>query len=475
MAYENVLSEISELEKKYKRKYENLPLVRQIIYRRTFGIVMNILSNIQGIPFEKFSMNLYFYCKDLQMKQFTRSYESQLELAAIDSEKFLFSLYGFYNSMALRIKKENLYKDFFEFYFKCARKRSEMRDNDKYEDKVLASYIDLLTQQMEFLRPNKFDYSSVISGISTSGELLLSPDPYAQLDIVAYTCELDKKKDKGSTSLSELYAKYGFEIHSENDIDKYVARDKNQTCTTYHLLPFINEYTYDILPHVPFSCSSANFGDIRTVVSPESIAASLSSRNRTLPTNGAIVVFRDNPLFKSLLLKEVLYDDTVFMLYRLSFLEDGDISGVFDTKSKFFFLSTSDDEKCTEISNALTTLILFCYASFVKNEQQFRLEYINAFVKQGVQIQAEGYLQGGRLKNVYSAENVGTGARKGNENYTTEEKAIQGYIRRLPEGQKASEEAREYAERLGYVLELNETYVRPFVKNVFKLRDLKED
>lgn len=48
---------------------------------------------------------------------------------------------------------------------------------------------------------------------------------------------------------------------------------------------------------------------------------------------------------------------------------------------------------------------------------------------------------------------------------------IQGYIRKLPAGQKASTEAVEYALKLGYELESNETFVRPFMKQVFRLKE----
>ena len=58
--------------------------------------------------------------------------------------------------------------------------------------------------------------------------------------------------------------------------------------------------------------------------------------------------------------------------------------------------------------------------------------------------------------------------------YEAAEVTIQGYIRKLPAGQKASEEARTLAENLGYGLEPNETYVRPFIRQVFPLKERTE-
>ena len=51
---------------------------------------------------------------------------------------------------------------------------------------------------------------------------------------------------------------------------------------------------------------------------------------------------------------------------------------------------------------------------------------------------------------------------------------MNGYIRRLPAGQTASEQAKEKAQRLGYDLEDNQTYVSPFIKTVFVRKDRQE-
>lgn len=58
--------------------------------------------------------------------------------------------------------------------------------------------------------------------------------------------------------------------------------------------------------------------------------------------------------------------------------------------------------------------------------------------------------------------------------YEAAEASIQGYIQKLPTGQKASEEARTLAESLGYDLEPNETYVRHFIRQVFRLKERTE-
>ena len=79
----------------------------------------------------------------------------------------------------------------------------------------------------------------------------------------------------------------------------------------------------------------------------------------------------------------------------------------------------------------------------------------------------------GKLQNVYAAiDEVEEkyGARKGSDKYESEERSIQGFIRKVGQGRTPSEQAVEYARALGYDLEPDETYVRPFIKRVLRLK-----
>ena len=85
-----------------KAKGKPLPLI--ILQTRTLSTAVEILTVIQDIPFEKLSMSLYFYCQDVRMKEFTRAYEAQLELAGADPEKFALGLHQFFNKSSGRLK-----------------------------------------------------------------------------------------------------------------------------------------------------------------------------------------------------------------------------------------------------------------------------------------------------------------------------------------------------------------------------------
>lgn len=477
MTFEEQLDYDGQYIKKFHKKLKNTPRPMQILQKRTLNSALAILRNIQDIPFDRLSMSLYFFTQDVKMGQFTRAYESQIELAAVNPDRFVMGLHKFYTDLANKIRKENLYTEFFEFHSRCARVRYQMKG--KYEDDVLLAYMNILIQHTEYLRPSKFDFSTVICGMTTDGEIMTVKDPYPNIDMPGYDIQeafLVENKNYPFSFLVDAYKKYGYEVSSPFDIDVITNRDKIQSTTTHALMPFINEYTFDILPITPFSALTTNLTKFHSSLNLNKITASLKQRKRTLPTNGITIQFKDNPLLKSLLLKEVLFDDAIYMLYRLSFQKDGDISGYYDTKGEFIFSVLYDDYRNLQTSADISSLILYCYACYTLKNPSYNMADLKEhfYVFPAFEVEAEGFLQGGKLLNVYNPKddtegNTGT-ARKGNDDYTKETRAIQGYIRKLPIGRQASKEAVEYAESLGYTLDPDETYVRPFIKQVFRLK-----
>lgn len=88
------------------------------------------------------------------------------------------------------------------------------------------------------------------------------------------------------------------------------------------------------------------------------------------------------------------------------------------------------------------------------------------------------FARGGRLKRSDNVEDGAThqptGARKGNDAYESEERAIQGFVRKVGAGRTPSPEAVARATALGFELAQDETYVQPFIKNVLKLKEKTE-
>lgn len=468
--------------KRLNRKIADKPQVMQILQKRTFNSAFAVLENLKDIPFTELSMSLYFYCQDVAMNKFTRLYEAQVELAGIDPEKFMFQLHKFFNDLSNRIKKENLYSEFFELYYQCNKIRLTKKDIH-INKKVILAYLSLLAQTTEYLRPNKFDFTTIIAGRKTTGELITIKDAYPLLDMGGYEAEQFIESNPSvridpNDLIRSCYKKYGYEIKDLNDLNIITNIDKIYGTTISTMIPFINEYTYDILPESPFIPEVSTFFVFHSKYPFTDLTTRLTKRKRTLPANGVVIKFNKDFPFKEVLLKEILYDNSIFMLYNLK-THKGDMVGFYDTKEKFFFNALADYEDKT-LYEAIGSLVLYLYGCYTLDTPDIQITKTQDYFSfASVKLEAEGYLQGGKLKNRLDPstekESVSGVARKGNDAFTTETRAIQGFIRHLPEGKQPSEKAIALAESLGYDLAPNETYVQPFIKQVFKLKFREEE
>lgn len=489
------------------KQIDRKPKEAQLMMRRTFNTSVFVSNTLRDIPFESLSKELFFYCSDIKMRDFTRLYEAQIELASIDEEKFVKGLHKFFNATAVKIKKDNLYQEFFEFISLAIRVRYSIMDEPDEKRRVTKQeiancYQSLLMQQMEYLRPNKFDMATVVCGQTTDGEIMTIRDTMPDFDEPGYELE-DKLEAKKFTPKSQeelqalviqIYQKYGFNIKDFDDIEVLNQRDRIFSCHQCALSPFINEYTYDILPDPdnPLTPRLTPLAAFQTDINADEMVERLRHRAKTLPTNGVEFHLiseekeRDpdpdkHDIIEKVLIKEILYGDTIMMLYRIS-TSYGDISGYYDTKEGFFFsiLLDGDDHR---IVNSLRELVLYLYACMVcrngaellsRITEDSLLLYAAWDRSITIPIKAVPYAKGGKLLNVYrpekNAPSSPTGKRAGSDKYESEERAIQGFIRRVGAGKSPSEEAVARAKALGYDLAANETYVQPFMRHVLKLK-----
>lgn len=480
----------------------------RLLMRRTMNTAIAVRCGVEKIPFEELTKNLFFFCSDPRTKEFTRLYEAQIELASINEEKFIKGLHKFYNETAIRIKKENLYQEFFEFISLSMRVRGERilangaRDDEKFA--VIDAFQSILMQQLEYLRPNKFDFSVVLCGQTTDGELMTVKDTLPDFDVPGYEIQDAPYSGKKISSHAEMkeficatYRRHGFQVHTFKDVEALFNEDKIYTNHHCSLCPYINEYTYDILPDPDHPLTTAiskllAFRDEK--IDGDELVEKLRHRARTLPTNGVEFHLeskekREDPdpakcdILSSVLLKELLYDDTVIMLYKVC-TYFGDISGYYDTKDGMFY-SVLIDAPDFDLYNNFRSLVLYLYACMVcrdgaemlKRAEENSLFYYAAKEQADPEmpIYATPFSKGGKLLNMYHPErnesvSSPTGKRAGNDKYGSEEKAIQGFIRRVGAGKSPSLEAVARAEALGYELAPNETYVQPFIRRVLKLK-----
>ena len=71
---------------------------------------------------------------------------------------------------------------------------------------------------------------------------------------------------------------------------------------------------------------------------------------------------------------------------------------------------------------------------------------------------------GGKLRAVYGSKKTDK------DNLEQNDRTINGFVRKLPAGQKASDEARDRAEKLGFALADGETYVQSFIRSSWVIK-----
>ena len=228
----------------------------------------------------------------------------------------------------------------------------------------------------------------------------------------------------------------------------------------YSLIQYINEYTIDMLPEKPFQFPF----DLRNwkcmlyagtkIEAGRLVELAKHKRKRTLPANGAVVVFNDmNTLFSSLSLKEVYNNDAIVLLYKVTSEKGGDISGYFNTKtgmfwSPFYNATLYLEKRSFDVQgfeNIIQDLVLWAYVAFVCDDA-------------GVMPTQSSF------QSSFQFPDAGKVTLFDRSQYQEAERPINGFVRRLPVGQKASEKAKLLAESLGFELSEDETYVQPFIR-----------
>lgn len=496
-----------------RRKVKGKPSpVINMMYRAN-GTGMAVVSLLKDVPFTELSANLYFMAQDMKTKEFTRLYESQLELASIDPDKYIHKLYQFFNDVGRHIKKENLYREFFEFASLCNRMRYKFlsKPGSEHIESVVNAYQSMLLETYEFLRPNKFDFSKIVVGMDTKGNLLLADDAYPYIDEPIRDMEdyLETQTTRPVQTMDELiemfFKKHGYrDIKGQDDLNNMMEQDRIYTHQHTTLAPFINEYTYDILPSPDklFNRDLLSFLTYMPVkVDVEELKDRLMKRARTLPANGMVVEIGPASVVSpyrgitKILMREVLYGDDIVMLYKMEVNhgEDGEISGCYNTREKAFY-SILQEAGLPEPYGWTQSFILYLYGCAVLRDGEKMLSELDGAFCFGIpSVEANGldtrktlpmhakatlFARGGRLKRSDNVEDGAThqptGARKGNDAYESEERAIQGFVRKVGAGRTPSPEAVARATALGFELAQDETYVQPFIKNVLKLKEKTE-
>lgn len=468
---------ITKYRKRMYKKEEGKPRTDYILMERTFRSAASILALINGIELQKLFFDTHYICVDVQFTRFIRLYDSQIELAGIDPEKFVFGLHKFYLGIAKKIKAENKAYEFAQFIGAIMQIQHEKKK--RADENIVDAYISLIMQTLEYLRKNRFNLDTYPYGVSTQGEILEGPCPLAYSDLPSLEVEriiynyaqITKKMDNPkpldtNALLKSAHEKYGYSITCQNDLDCFEQTQRIHCNTTMAMFPFINEYTFDITSTTALDAARIPFLYMTVNGTPvEEWKRKLRKRSRTLPSNGVYFEIIDSTgELHGMLMKELVYNGSVHMVYRLDIFGSS-MSGYFDTTSGFFY-SVLREAFDLGPYNRLEAFVLALYASQVLNDVKL-VEISKQFLQGGHSLDIKAFGRSGKIKDIYHKMNAKKASHRDMNHYDKEDRQINVIIRTLPDGHKASNEAKALAEQYGYELAPNQTFVRPFIKQVF--------
>jgi hypothetical protein len=172
-------------------------------------------------------------------------------------------------------------------------------------------------------------------------------------------------------------------------------------------------------------------------------------------------VFDFSSIISRVSMKEILFGNEIIMLYKEETVV-GETSGFYNTHTGVFYSVLAETTGPMIFENH-ERFILYLYACAVLRNGKELLDNAHEVLRiRSTPLDIKMTLTGGKPRDMYHQRTV----ERDESKYHYEARQIQGYVRRLPEGQKASQEARDRALLLGFDLEENETYVQGFVKNV---------
>lgn len=447
----------------------------QIKKKRTKGTVLMTLELIRGTELTDLMTDIFLMTKDVVAKELIRRYEYQIIEAFENPEAFEKNLHTFYRETASYIKKNKLYKEFYAFcYFVFSNlsvKRREKEGNDKYEN-ALNTYYNLLLQQMNYFVP----HPKLAYGLKSNGQLMLCSEPYPNLDVVLMDAEMAKNMD-----IQKVYAKYqriGYDIRSERDFQVYHANDQLITNMLLVMSCLINEETKRIHSDRHYRLAQG-ISLPAEKVDNDTYLSLLKEKRYFLPKQGVQAHYKHMGEIAIIDFMETFYEDRIILLYKATALDGTCFSGFYDTKLDYLYTPWESTDMGRQLHERMCNIVLESYAYLTtdideklrekKIERRLYLEG-EAPILSAVPFPTVSFLYEEKKERVQK-KGEDTRLRLFNKrNYKESKTTIHPFVRKLPAGATASEEAIALAKEYHYVLREDETFVRPFERSTYRLK-----
>lgn len=441
-----------------------------ITKKRTLNAACYIIDNLSGIDFAEFEAVLYFRCDDSRMGYFIKAYNNQLEEAVLNPDSFARGLHGFLLDTCVYIEENNLVRDYFDFFILL--EKQHILKSYGIGRKVFDAYISMLMQQTSYFCRTRTDEQ--VTGVNSDGSLVFKKQKFPYSDAGAYVLEkkLEPGKKHAVVSAEEIraaYKMYGYNVNSLEQAALLENRIRVYESNVYFMAPFINSRTAILVLK-----EAAYSGKVpvmpRQWKKTEVYRERLMDRNYMLPRSGVTALYKNAGSIKKIIFFETIRFNEVILLFKVTTDRYGEYSGFYWTKSQLFFsgcnyADVKDGSSLTENFILENYMVLTCDYE-IDRKRNFALKQtdMDKFKK-------EFYYPGQPLV-CYSYKKAGgkSGSRRYKyvkEEYMEELRTRSGYVRRLPEGQRASTEAVQAAKELGFNLPEGRTFVRSHDYHVY--------
>lgn len=445
----------------------DINLVRK---RRTKIISKIILGLIEVVSLEELLHQLFLVNVE-EYKEFITKYEKLIILAFSNSDKFKEVFYRELKNTTLYIKKNNLYRDYFNFAHSLFT-NIQLQDINR---EVGIVYSSLIMEQASYFSPE----DKSMAGISLKdNKPIFIPEPFLYLDYPFTEYEEDKKNKKvsGPLNLSVLksyFSRYGYNIRNSNELDSHMANEKCISNMIFQMIPFINEKTMDMLS-LPYylPCNGLGFS-IPKWKETIYFKDNLLERKYMLPSSGIKILTKNIGTIKSVFLKETLLNENRHLLYKIEIDDNQFINGNYDIKNKYFFSIWDFNEESLSISHMdIENLVLELYSYLTLDLEIDNEDRNTIFITKDLINDEPNYRNQRMIQILAKDMNVSHNKKDGFTIHYDKSKYIKinihidQFIRKLPTGAKASDNAKKLAESYGYKLKEGETFVKSFPKTV---------
>lgn len=384
-------------------------------------------------------------------KEIVKKFEGMLVKSKMDKTYMEQNLYRFFVDTARWVKRNNAYREFLDFgYFIYNQLKFS-----KASTPVVSSYLNLYMETICYFAP----IGKLVYGLESNGQLIIKNEIYPFIDVSFYKAS---KANNFDLFLRDM-KKMGYKVETPHDLDVLTHDEQIITNNIITMASFIDEDTDDMIPD-KFHLPSNGFHPTRRAYSTKELKDVLSLRRYILPKEGVYIKVFNQLGVSGVLFKEICKNNQIYMLFRLDTRNGKSMYGVYDTKFQTFyslFTGTSGD---MEFGFTIENFVLELYSHMVTD--------INADNPNAYRV-INNVLELAGDENVILMFSLHQSEKKGEtrdriafdkRKYKEENVNINPFIRKLPLGASASEEAIERARAFGYELKPDETFVRAFTR-----------